>query len=259
MNNSSNPEWYETLKKDQPLRTTTFTKELAGRIYKQALAESDRQTALPSRRWMLAIATAVSAMLCVVLLFAQQQQAAPPASASAEITRVAALDPDIRDTLIHLSGAQGFEKRILAEKRIYDDLVLIYSAPPESTESSELFVDILKWTDYGGDRSVGTGLDGWALAHSGFGALSGQESMPGVRYDGLMTYGELNVLTGKLFETDIAGILVTDGSGRQWAAQVFPCPDGSRYWFADMTVPVEDYRIDALDSQGKVLSSYSPS
>jgi len=255
MNSLSNPDWYDALKKDQPLRTRTFTEELAAGIYTQALAAPARRTLFMHKRKMLGAAM-IAATVCAVILYVNMPESnVAPASPSETLAAAGELDPQIRDTLINRRGNQE-KKQILLEKRVNGNLELIYSAPPQSANSSSLIIDILKWTDYGGDRSVGTGLDGWSHDFSG----QGEDAaivMPGVTWGGSTEYGSLTIFNGNISLSNIAGIRVVDGSGKQWNAHIFPSSDGSRYWFVDMVVPVKDYKIEALDAHGAVLSTYS--
>ncbi|RKP51490.1 hypothetical protein D7Z26_17025 [Cohnella endophytica] len=256
MNSLSNPDWYDTLNKDQPLRTRTFTKELAAGIYTKALATPARGTFFSHRRRMLGAAM-IAIAACVIFLFVNKTGSnVAPASPSKAGVVVSELTPQIRDALINRSGTEA-NKQILLEKRVGGNLELIYSAPPKSANSSSIIIDILKWTDYGGDRSVGTGLDGWSHDF-GFQGADDATVMPGVTWGGITGYGSLAIFNGNISRSEIAGIRVVDGSGKQRSAHIFPSSHDFRYWFVDMDGPVEGYKIEALDSNGAVLSTYSP-
>ncbi|BBI36559.1 hypothetical protein [Cohnella abietis] len=257
MNSLSNPDWYDALKDDQPLRTRTFTEELATDIYTKALASPARKTFFFHKRRILGAAI-IAVAACMVFLFTNTLESnVAPASPPKIGSEAGPLDPQIRDTLINSRLIREGKKEILLEKRINGNHVLIYSAPPASAESASLIIDILKWTDYGDDHSVGTGLDGWSQAYSGQGEDKAS-MMPGVTWGGEIGYGDLKLFNGNITESNISGIRVVDGSGKQWDAHIFPSSDGSRYWFVDIAELVKNYKIEALDAQGAVLSSFSP-
>ncbi|MFC3747318.1 hypothetical protein [Paenibacillus sp. GCM10012306] len=256
MDSLSNPDWYDTLKEDQPFRTRNFTEAHVADISTKAVTAAARSTFFKRKR---VGAVMIAAVACTILLYSNMltSNVAPVASTQAGGT-IGTLDPHIRDRLINSSSSQAQQKEILSEKRVNDHLELIYSVPSNPALSSALSIDILRWTDYGGDRSIGTGLDGWSHVFRGQAGGIDNLVMTGVSWDGKITYDGLNLFTGKLLQSSIAGIRVVDGSGKAWDAQLSPGPNGSRYWFVDMLVPVNEFRIEALSEHGTVLSSYSP-
>ncbi|TVX99895.1 hypothetical protein [Cohnella terricola] len=262
MNNLSKPHWYYDLEKDQPVRTRIFTEELAARIYSKALKMPARRSFLLNKQKMFGAVMIVAAVCVLSLTMNFPKLNVAPASPSKAEGVADALTPQFRDTLINHSGNAEPQRQILLEERINNNFVLIYSSLPKTTSSSELYMDLLKWTDYGGDRSIGTGLDGWSHA---FGSSAAEGTKPlvvsGVSWGDiefpLGTYGVLSIFTGELFQSNIASIRVVDGSGKQWKAHIFPSSDGTRYWFTDMLGSVKDFKIEALDEHGTVLSTHS--
>jgi len=266
MSNLSNPDWYDSLREDQPLRTRTFTKELASGAYEKALAAP----AYGARRFKLAARPLIAASLLVAIACAWMLSAAPFAGTSEpdavsgvpyiEGTVAGELDPTIRDILIK-DRPKGVTKRILLQKRVPGNLELIYSVSEEANDPT-LYVDVLRWRDYGGDRSVGTGLDGWSHHYSSYGTGATIPVIPGLMLDAIGGYGDLSIFEGKLLDASIAGVrVVNQTSGENWEANVFPGANDSRHWFVDMNEPyeklkLESFAVEALDAEGNVLSSY---
>ncbi|WP_028563715.1 hypothetical protein [Paenibacillus pinihumi] len=257
MKRSSNPEWYTTLKEDQPLRKRMFNEKLATHIYKQALGEGDHS--IRPRHWLKVFgAVAAAAALCAVFIFSDIL--APDSAPAFPLIigkSTVVLEPQIRDTLINSGRGDDEKKQVLLEKHIAGNFALIYSAPPKDADNTGVYIDVLKWTDYNGNYSTGTGLGGWSRDYSG--QRTGTESsiMPGVVFDGQITYGNLNIFSGNLSQSGIAGIRIRDRLGNHWDADIIPSPDGSRYWLADTQNTGKGTTIEAIDGHGTVLSSYT--
>ncbi|RXZ78510.1 hypothetical protein EBB07_26580 [Paenibacillaceae bacterium] len=257
MNSLRDPHWYDALKKQQPLRKRMFTEEMAAGISKLALEAPARRPFFLQKSHRFGAVMIIAAACAVILLTNLPVSNVVPTVPSNAGVSALTLDPQIRDRLINPRDNKAPQKQILLEKMINGNLALIYSSLPESANSTALYIDILQWKD-SGNRSIGTGLDGWSHAFSSLGAEAGGTVMSGVTWEGKLSYTGLNIFTGKLLQSDIAAIRVVDGSGEQWDAHILPSSDGSRYWFVDMSIPVEDFKIEALDAHGTVLSTHSP-
>lgn len=257
MNNWSNPEWYDALKSDQPLRSRTFTDKMASDIHNRALGKPSLQAMAWRKRRMLGTVL-IAAALCFIVFFTDMpEKSIAPDSPSPAGSTAPELDRDIRDLLINFRSKTGWKKQVLLEKPLPDNRVVIYSAmPKESGLRDNIYTDILQWKDYGGSQAVGTGLDGWSHWAGMNGSETYFEIMEGVSMDSIATIGNMHYFNGKL-DYSIDGIRLLDGSGSHWDADIIQSEVSGKYWFiiAPATAELEEYKVAALDKRGNVLGT----
>ncbi|RJX37130.1 hypothetical protein D3P09_24795 [Paenibacillus pinisoli] len=257
MNNGSNPEWYDALKLDQPLRSRTFTDKMAADIHNRALGKPARQAMSWRKRRTLG-AVLIAAALCFIVFFTNMPEQSlvtdPPSHAGATGPE---LDREIRDLLINYRSKTGWKKQVLLQKPLPDNQVIIYSVmPKESGLKDNIYIDILQWKDYGGSKAIGTGVDGWSHMFSVDGPYTYMTVMDGVTMDAVTTVGNMHLFHGKL-AYDIDGIRLSDSSGNYWDAETVQSQFSGNYWFAitPATSKLEEYTVAALDKKGKVMGT----
>lgn len=257
MNNWSNPEWYDALKSDQPLRSRTFTDKMAADIHNRALGKPSRQAMSWSKRRMLG-AVLIAAALCFIIFFTNMpEKSIAPDSPSHTGVTAPQLDWEIRDLLINFRSKTGWKKQVLLEKPLTDNQVIIYSImPKESGLKDNIYIDILQWKDYGGSKAIGTGLDGWSHLFSVDDMSTNMTIMKDVYMGGITTIGNMYLFTGKI-SYDVEGIRLLDASGNHWDADIVATEVADKYWFAvtPANAKLEEYKVAALDKRGKVLGT----
>lgn len=277
MNHSdSEPSWYGALRVN-PLRTRTFTSELAAGIRSRA-AEAPAPAARTVSRVAALIGTAAASVAGVLLVLGimqgEQKAEIPFADTSAGIERQQHSDvmppsiPGDRPTLPvqspndsqwqALVDASYPESKVsmLHKKVLRDDVMLVFSRKVLSAEgylSASLVVDEFEWSSSGwkSQARVGYHPGDNLLEYSGKGLLTGWS---GISLDPEDSGQFVTMFYGIIADPAIVDIRVTEDGGSVHAASVHDAGDGFAYWLAALP-PGEkgSYTVTGASEDGTIL------
>ncbi|MHA7966963.1 hypothetical protein ACX93W_22880 [Paenibacillus sp. CAU 1782] len=281
------PEWYKSMQSN-PLKTETFSQQLAFKIKSEALSPSIKKGSLPRRLSLISfsiLAGVIGLMLLInktEILESLQSNAVPssnglasindsassnssesvPTSAAGPLSTQPGQTPTDEEweALINKNNPSTY-KEFLDKAKINENVTMVFSRKLEEykdNQSISVGFDYLKWNS--GE---------WKTSQSVFYHMRRDEN--GVFYfqrginkevpeDRLITaWSGLDnnpLLYGMVIDSEISQIRITDGNQEQYSAKIIPhSSDGYTYWYAAMSSREEPYTVESLNAEGQVLTN----
>lgn len=274
------PDWYKSLQSN-PLKTETFSHQLAFKIKSEALSPSIKKGSFVRRLSLISfsiLAGVIGLMLLInkteVLESLQidvvpssnssnsnnSSVSIPTSAAGPHLTQPGQTPTDEEwETLINKNNPSTY-KEFLDKAQINENVMLVFSR---------------KLLEYKGHQSISVGFDylewtsrEWKTSQSVFYHMRRDES--GIFYfqrgnnkevpeERLITawsgLDNTPLLYGMVIDSEISQIRITDGKQEQHLAKIIPHSDGYTYWYAEMSSREEPYTVESLNSEGQVLTS----
>lgn len=268
----SNPEWYDALQ-GNPLKEKTFTDQLALKIKTQVILSPGKERSIPRRLSLVS-----TAMICVLglILFANERERftpiittgfssvnAPNTSSSSGIkddqTHAAkSLTDSEWQELINQKDPNSY-KEILYTQSVSDNVMLVFSRKLDEAQGIQalsLGFDLFKRTTQKWNWEQSVFYDVRRVTD---GTFYNQANNKEISKDGLITarsgLDNIPLFYGLVLDPEISQIRITDENQIQQIAKIISFKDGYTYWFAALPSQTDGYKLEKIDSEGRVIAT----